>query len=486
MKRKICSLLALVLVFAVLASFSGCGKEVDPREELENGLKATIAAFGEVGKQFGYDEIAKMTVSAPVHQEMELYLTDAAIGMDLSPFYGSGFSMTGDSSIADRKLDIDMGLRIADYDAVSMGMTWLDDGIYFSCPEIFGDELLGFSMDDLAESYGQDVSMINPYELVDKYLDENGKFNFGGTLTGLNDVWTSMLDASTFENPESSATITAGADSGEADFYTMTVPADVFIRFVVDAVDTVCHNEYIMEVAAAAGETDYEEELAGMLANMEAGMTETITQPVVIEFAIMDKLLRHVETTLDIEGELFNFALTFGMGKNVADRIDLVAGNEEATIKLISEGSHVLAEGKFTDSTVFSVEEKANGSLFELNMDTAYDTKAGGYTWQMDANLDGDSISLESEGSLVIDGKTLDMVIDSLRANVSGMFVELSGAYRISESQNVLVDVSGAKMIPSLTDDELEQLEMQMNENTYVLLMNIGQNVPEIGRLIGF
>ena len=48
MKKRLSSILALVLVFAMLASFAGCSKEVDPKEEIIKGTKATFAALKEL------------------------------------------------------------------------------------------------------------------------------------------------------------------------------------------------------------------------------------------------------------------------------------------------------------------------------------------------------------------------------------------------------------------------------------------------------
>jgi len=490
MKRRISAMLALVLVAAMLVSFAGCSKEIDPKEEIINGTKATLAAFGQIGEQFGYEEIAKMVASGPIHQEMALYLSDANVGMDIRDFYGTGINMTADSSIPDRKMDIDMGLRVADYDALTLDMIYLDDGIYLACKELFDDYMFGITAEQIAAESGLDASAFNAFDIATKYIDENGKFKFSdNTAAGFKDAWTALLEASTWENPEKKATITAGADSGECDFYTMTIPAEAFKAFVVSAVDALLHDDYIvtiMESMAATTGASYEEEIAVLLEEMDAVMAETVTEPVAFEFAIMNKLLRQISTSFTVDGEVFDVSLTFGMGKNVADRIDLLINVAGGSIELVSEGNHVLSGGKFTDNTVFSVNAPGEPGLLEFEAETEYDTASGDYDWEMDAYFEGSNVELGMDGNLKIDKKTMDMVIDELYFNIMGMGASLNGSYHISESQNVPVDVSGAKMLMDLTEDEIGELEVLLNEKAYVLLMNIGQNVPAIGALIGF
>ncbi|MGI6028266.1 MAG: hypothetical protein ACOX81_02505 [Candidatus Heteroscillospira sp.] len=483
------TLLALVLAVALLAGLAGCGK-VDPKEEVKKASLATFAQLAKVGGQFGYDEISKLSVSGNCHQDMELYLKEANVGADISPFYGTGFVMSADSSIKDRKMAIDMGLRLADYNALTMNMYYQDTGIYLGCKELLGDELLGFDTATLAQDMpeaGLDESMnLNVFDLVEDYVDENGKFKLAEETTkALLDAWNAMSDASEWAEG-GKPTLTVGEDSGECALYTMTIPAEKFCDFVKSAAKALMNDDYIATIMQSVlmeelyGYESYEAYVDENLDAMDAGLREELTESLTMEFFVNDKLLRGV--SIDIQG--VELSLFFGMGKNVADHIELI-GNvlDEGGFKLVSKGNHVLSDGKFTDNTEFTVSSVSEGELAKLTMDTQYDTKGGAYSVALYGEAEGEAVTMDMNGSLKIDGKTMDMSFDAITVDLMGMNVTLAGSYKISEGEGAQFDVSGARMFTELTDADFENLGLTVQNNAFALLQNIMQEAPEIASL---
>ena len=59
-----------------------------------------------------------------------------------------------------------MGLRVADYDAMNMKLFLLDNSLYFTCPELTGNHLLGINTETLSQ------------DLPDANIEESENFNY--------------------------------------------------------------------------------------------------------------------------------------------------------------------------------------------------------------------------------------------------------------------------------------------------------------------
>lgn len=492
--RRISMILALVLVLAMLGSLAGCGK-VDPKAAVKTAAIATAADFARVGDQFGYDAISKLVASGNCHQEMEFYLQKANLGMDLSGFYGTGLTMTADSSIPDRKMAVDMGLRVADYTALNLNLLYVDSGIYFACPELLGSRLLGINTETLAQDLpeaGLDESFnFNIFDLIDGHLDENGKFSLSAdTMKAMLDAYNTMADASAWAAGEKTS-LTVGGVSGDCEVYTLTVPAEKACDCIMSILTALLSDDYcatIMQSLLAEELYDYdsyEQYIEEMLSELEGELREGLTQDLSFVFYVKDKLLRGVDTALTGDGETLNIELRFGMGKNAADCIDLrVYPEDEGELRLTSSGSHILADGKFTDKTVFTFDDGIDGETVSFTLDTDYDTKSGDYTSELYAEAEGDAVTLSAAGNLKIDGKTMDMSFDSIRLSAMGMDVTLAGSYHAGEGEAVKADISGAVMIPDLTDADYAELDAEMEENLNTLAMKLMSEVPAVQALL--
>ena len=94
--KKMRRALALVLALAMALALAGCGQEeVDPKQAVEDAAKATAAAFGEISSAFGMDAVSELAAGKS-HEELELYLSDANVGADISSLYGPGISVAPD------------------------------------------------------------------------------------------------------------------------------------------------------------------------------------------------------------------------------------------------------------------------------------------------------------------------------------------------------------------------------------------------------
>lgn len=490
-RSRLSAVLALVLIVAMLASFAGCGK-TDPKAAVKEAAIGTFAELGKVGAQFGYDKIAKLTVSGDCHQDMQFYLKEANVGMDLSPLYGTGLVMSADSNIADRKMAVDMSLSLGDYTALTMDLLYLDSGMYFGCKELLGDEIFGVNTETLAQDLpeaGLDESFnFNIFDIIDEYVDENGKFSLSvDTKKALADAYNTLADAADWSDGGKS-TITAGSDSGECAHYTMTVPAGAACDFIMSVVKTLAKDDYlslIMQSALAEelyAYDSYEQYIDEQLADMEAELRESLTQELTFDFYVKDKLLRCVMFSVAEGGD---FTLAFGMGKNAADYIELSADVDGEGFRIVSQGSHVLADGKFTDKTVLTVSDGADSEAVSLTMDTDYDTKSGDYTSKLYAEAEGEAVTMDMAGNLKIDGESMDMSFDAITVDVIGMNITLAGSYHISKGESVDFDVSGARMIADMTDADIEELDGQVEQNVYALLINLVNAKPEIMALFG-
>ena len=79
-----------------------------------------------------------------------------------------------------------MGLRVADYDAMNMKLFLLDNSLYFTCPELTGNHLLGINTEtlsqDLPDANIEESENFNYFKMISEHTDENGKFTLSSIL----------------------------------------------------------------------------------------------------------------------------------------------------------------------------------------------------------------------------------------------------------------------------------------------------------------
>lgn len=493
--RRPTVIVALVLVLATLLCFAGCSKAADPKEAVKGAAKATIAEFAELNSQFGYDEISKMSATGNCYQEMGLYLKDANVGMDLSPFYGSGMTLYANSSMAERKMDMSMDFRLADYDCLNFYTFFDDSMLYMACKEILGDTLFGVDTMTMAEDMpdaGLEAGFgYNIFDLVEDYINENGQFALAAeTKKALIDAATAMTDGSTWAAGDKHS-ITSGSESAECDTYSLTIPEKVFADFVAAAFEAMANDDYfrMMFESAAMYEIEeagsYEAFVTEMIESIADELNNSITEPIVTKFYVSGGKLCGIDMDLTIEDVNSETSMRFGI-EEPANYFEMTFevndGSSNVELKLVSQGDHVLKDGKFTDKMSLEVLEDGV-TLVEMNMDSDYDTKSGDYAVDMDIEIEGVVIVIGMDGNVAIDGTTMDMTFDNIAVSAAGFDVTLDGFMHISEGTVPEMASGDILLFKDITDDELYDLSVLAQENAYALLMTLMEEVPAIMNL---
>ena len=494
--KKMRRALALVLALAMALALAGCGQEeVDPKQTVEDAAKATAAAFGEISSAFGMDAVSELAAGKS-HEELELYLSDANVGADISSFYGSGISVAGDSDMDARQVYADVVIKVADYDLATIQVAIDDSMLYFGCPELFGDGLFGVNTMTLSQDFptseysssGFDAVMdFNVFDLVERYVGANGQFVFSSeTMSALSAAYDTMANASEWAAGDD-VDITSGDDTATCQTYTMSIPTEAFGAFFVDAFDALLRDDYIalmMEssLSTTAPGQSYDEFVDSIIADMEASLAESPEGTVDATFYVAEEQLRGVEFSMPgADGSSLDGFVFFGAGSNVADRFDMeltitdADGGATPFMSITSEGDHTGESGKFTDATVIDI---MGAMTMEIN--TEWDTGSGAYTVDAFAEADGVSIDVGMSGTMTIDGSSLDMTIDDLTLGSMGMSVTLNGGYRVSEGEGVTIDTSNARLLKDLTDEDLAALEETVTTNATSMLFGLLAAVPEL------
>lgn len=490
MKKKICKVLALTLATVMLFTLAGCSRKVDPKKESLNALKGTMEAFNEVNEQFGYNELKKISVSDTLHQEMTLYLKELNADTDVSDFYGSGISMAADSDIAGNKMDIDFGLRIADYDALTAQIAFLDDNLYFVCEELLGEQAFHVNMKDLAAEEEGSFSASDWMETLQNHIDEDGNFLFSvDTVKKFKEAWETLSDASTWETAEK-AMVVAGNDSAETDVYTLTIPVETFTAFLTSACDIVIHDDifqFLMESAEITMD-GYEVSFEDALNELETEMLETLSQPILVKFFVKDKLLRQVTAAVtDAAEDTLTASLTFGVGKQVADYMQLTIDLNDSTVaEWKSEGNHILTDDTYNDHTTFSINDPSGEGIISAEVETTYDTNSGAYDFTVDFDIEGETMSLGSNGTLVIEKDKMNMEIDDFYFDYMGgaLGISFNGSYSLCKGDDFSSEVSDSTNIMELSEAETAALVESVATNLSYWFIDVAEHVPALEDLL--
>ena len=490
--KRICVLCALAL--ALLLSLTGCGKE-DPKAAVKSATTATVTNLTKIGEQLELGEIRSMAATGSYHGEMELYLKEADVGTDLSGFYGSGFSVSMDSDIQNRKISANMGLRVADYDAMNMKLFLLDNTLYFTCPELTGGHLLGINTEtlsqDLPDANIDDSENFNYFEMISEHTDENGKFTLSAdTLKAMKDAYDAMSDASTWATAEETE-LTVADISGKCKTYTLTIPAEEARNFLLNMMTALFNDDYCSKVLQGVLSEElyyydsYEQYVEENLDELKASLEEELTQDVTAVFYVKDKMLRGVDFTLSNDETLMAFELRFGMDKNPADYIGLTVRDEnDEELRMVSSGDHIMNAGKFTDKTTVTFKDSEAEETI-LTLDTDYDAESGAYIVELSLDPEGDLVTVRAAGNLSIDGKTMELTFDSIHVITAEADVAFGGKYSVSESAGVEADVTGAEMISDMTEEAQEELGTELENNITILILTLANRVPAIADMLG-
>ena len=141
-----------------------------------------------------------------------------------------------------------MGLRVADYDAMNMKLFLLDNSLYFTCPELTGNHLLGVNTEtlsqDLPDANIDESENFNYFEVISEHTDENGKFTLSAdTLKAMKDAYDAMSDASTWATAEETE-LTVADISGKCKTYTLTIPAEEARNFLLNMMTAFFNDDY--------------------------------------------------------------------------------------------------------------------------------------------------------------------------------------------------------------------------------------------------
>jgi len=500
MKRKCFNsarLLALVLSLALIVALAGCGaKKPDPKQAVTDAFNATQDTLSEAQAAPGSDEIREIVASGKYHQDMELYLTGANVGLDLSGFYGTGLSMSGDVDMDARKLDVDMGLRIADYDALSLGFGADDNIMYISCPGLLGDGLYGVDTETLSAlpGSGGDESMnFNVFDQLASTVVTDADGNpvlLPDTAEAIDSGWDAMGEKLTWAAVEEKKTVSGV----ECDIYTLTIPADAAADYVCGIVDALSGEAYIetvlMPVVISEGYASYEDFVAQGFGAIKDGIKEGLVDDIGVEFALFNGEIRGIETSVTMHGEAMDIDLLFGNGKDVgvADYSEMNIALGDVRLTLVSEGEHSSDE-EYTDLTKITVADSGSGGELQIEAETVLSFDTGEYKCDIFFDFGGADGVQEFSASMSLAGTLsyedgVKMSFDKLGIDVMGMSLDFEGSYSVSESAGVGRDFSGGRLVAEMSESEINELGGVVETNALGLVMAAMEEVPALAELV--
>lgn len=181
-----------------------------------------------------------------------------------------------------------------------------------------------------------------------------------------------------------------------------------------------------------------------------------------------------------IDGFSLELELLLGGGDNYVDNLSLtLSADDELEITISSSGDHSAKGGVFTDETVIKLKEfgfTQEVLSSAINYEPGADT--GNFSWDV-ALLEG-SISVEAEGQLDANSKSISFALDNISVKQFGStLAELEANWTLGNFTKE-VKVSAPTMLADMTEDDLEDLVSTIRDNALGLVEDLLGTFPAL------
>ena len=491
-----------VAVVAVAAVKVLGGAMADPKDTLDDALNSTketlTAETVSQVKELDAVQVLSNLGQTNTSQSLTLGIKSLPDSMSYqsisSLLEGARISYLAESDPEQKQMALELSAGLGNLTLGSARVFINDTNIALNSPQLVGDDFYAVDLADLS-AFGVPSDQ---QELISKYMDFMWQ---SAQITSLSEDTTSRLDQA-YQELYDSAEVTKGekesvsvnGSSVDCTRYDMILSYSDLQDFLLDCFDIIAEDEMITSTLDAYSSMGMMYGVSDPLAEFRTAYEQVVSQIQedvdVVTYLDGGKLMR-MELSTELSGAGIEATLEFGGGDNYADDLSLEvgvsSGGSTMQLSYASSGNHTAADGAYTDESQFSLSFDGETLVSGL-METSYDSKASSdnFSWALKLDVEGQEVDLSADGTVTADAKagTLEAELDSIAIEANGEKLVLFASYSVSPLTQFSFDGSDARLISSLSDDELYQLSSDIQTNLFQHLNTIQQTNPTLGYLM--
>ena len=468
-------LLVVILSATVLRS---------PAAKVGIALGNTAEAFSDVLDLWNVSDLSKVFSQKSYSLDADIRVNSLEDDDELS---GIGVRVMMDTNLKKKKIGVQMVPHIGSADLMQIMVAAEDEYVYFYSPELMPD-IYGVStvtmMEDL-DNLGLDVGdaediSFNLFEVLEmaNQAYENAEENKKVLQAALKELVASIsVEKGKKQNVRVNGTTLNCAS------YVAVIPQDAMENYL----------EIVEEIMTA---TDSQETMEEILESMN--LPRSIIRSILSEmpastldfdayYDLLDrigdvelKLFIHrnkivsVKFDQEVYGDDWKCQLFIGGGDRYTDNISLKLDDGYTEIIIKSSGDHTAKEGIFTDKTTIEVDGD------KVTIQVKYDPKAKADNLSIKLKSDWEEYKIS--GTYLVSGSALQLDLDEIVCEYVNFDKE---KYDISVNlwlgkYSKRVDVSDARMLSDMTEDDLEEIIEDIEEMATGWALGLVEEFPEL------
>ena len=452
-----------------------------PKLKVARAAEKTLKAYQTAAERAGLPDPAKLmelmeskAYSADFSVELNSLLSGGYYFYDRSTLEGIKLHAGMDFSMKDRSLVYAVDANYGSAELLSGTIALEDTILKLYSPQILKDQAFGLDTMTL----GEDLAGLDSNSELDI---ENVSFNLFDFLERIyrkpeidKKATQALIDAIEIEE--------AGEESMDINGKTMVcvrydvlIPEDAlrdYVDALEDATDNLELDSTILDFMRSIGVP--EDEVGAMKGSVRDALSQSFDDLSTVIRAVGDiELSAYVEGGYimalmwepRVAGNRVTVGAYFGGGKNFADDLSLYIAGQGGEISLESSGDHSASSGTYSDLTTVRI--RSNGeTIFDVEWETEYcpKEKEDNFLWI----LQGDGFSLEAEGTLSVDGSSVDMALDDVAVEAYGMeIVSLAVDWRLRPYEKRELSAENVLMLSEMSLGDLEDFILDIQDNVY-------------------
>lgn len=486
MKKGAKIAIVIILVVAILAAalavyfiaFAGGSPKQQVRDAFTNTMDALESERTAAQQALGTDKIFSQFYEGPVEMDYHLSMSGLSGMPDEVSMSGSLYA-----NLPDRQLSADIALGLGSMSLLDMQLALEDDLVALACPQLFSGsygvhtETLGYDLYDTEAYYYMDIESDTSFNIFDMMAlpdpsasgQEEPAYYTPETSAELTRLFDTMWETAVVEKTGNQQVSINGFNKS-CDVFTVQVEVAVLVDYLQDVVDVLLDDKifgsavlsaYLTANGSYYTEDDLRYEIEYRLSDLEYYVEEAGAT-----VYVADKKLVRLDIELSDGYDDVLVSMEIGGEKNMSDAFRLlVSENGYTEIEVSMQGHQVAEDG------LYSLSGEIYGGYESVYFEYEFDTTKSSDNFRLSFEAPGAEARIY--GTMLLDNAAGTLYLDLYDIELYDGY----NTYYMALETDIAPGGSFSGMSPtllsSMSDDEIEDLFWEMEENLYTLLYSM-------------